>query len=161
MNSRIRETRCGIISRHTALVWSCSGGLKRGALVSTAPLGKIGQSTFACPAVRRARFETWALFVALGLDEMVLQSGTARAGQQSRKTRPFLTGDVGECLKAANSNPAPASDRHSRLMKRTQSARIKAPSKGIGEGVATLLQVYRSRSFMKTCQAGRRRAPPW
>ena len=22
-------------------------------------------------------------------------------------------------------------------------------------------QVYRSRSFMKTCQAGRRRAPPW
>jgi hypothetical protein len=54
-----------------------------------------------------------------------------------------------------------SSDRHSRLMKRTQSARIKAPSKGIGEGVATLLQVYRSRSFMKTCQAGRRRAPPW
>ena len=64
-------------------------------------------------------------------------------------------------LKAANSNPAPASDRHSRLMKRTQSVRIKAPSKGIGEGVATLLQVYRSRSFMKTCQAERLRVPPW
>src|SRR5580704_10627751 len=35
------------------------------------------------------------------------------------------------------------------------------PSKGIGEGVATLLQVYRSPSFMKTRQIGRRRAPPW
>jgi hypothetical protein len=46
-------------------------------------------------------------------------------------------------------------------MKRTQSARVKAPSKGIGEGVATFLRVYRSRSFMKTCQAGRGRVPPW
>jgi hypothetical protein len=46
-------------------------------------------------------------------------------------------------------------------MKRTQCARIKAPSRGISDGVATLLRVYRSRSFMKTCQAGRRRAPPW
>jgi hypothetical protein len=47
------------------------------------------------------------------------------------------------------------------LMKRAQSARIKAPSKGFDEAVATLLQVYRLRSFMKTCQAGRRRVPPW
>jgi hypothetical protein len=30
-----------------------------------------------------------------------------------------------------------------------------------GEEVAPLLQVYRSRSFMKTCRAGRRRTPPW
>ena len=46
-------------------------------------------------------------------------------------------------------------------MKRTKNARIKAPSNRIGDGVATLLRVYRSRSFMKTCQAGRRRAPLW
>jgi hypothetical protein len=31
----------------------------------------------------------------------------------------------------------------------------------IGDGVATLLQDYHSRSFMKTCQAGHRRVPPW
>jgi hypothetical protein len=42
-------------------------------------------------------------------------------------------------LKAAKSNPAPRVNRHSRLMKRTQNAGIKAPSNGIGEGVATLL----------------------
>ena len=38
---------------------------------------------------------------------------------------------------------------------------IKAPSKRSGDGVATFLRVYRSRSFIKICQAGRRRAPPW
>jgi NAD(P)-dependent dehydrogenase (short-subunit alcohol dehydrogenase family) len=42
-----------------------------------------------------------------------------------------------------------------------QSAWLKAPSKGFGEGAATLLQVNRLRSFMKTCEAGRRRAPRW
>jgi hypothetical protein len=62
---------------------------------------------------------------------------------------------IGSYLKAANSTPAPASDRHSRLMKRTQSARIKAPSKGIGEGVATLLQVYRSLAFVHEDLSGR------
>jgi hypothetical protein len=64
-------------------------------------------------------------------------------------------------LKAANSNPAPANGPAFPAYEADESARIKAPSKGIGEGVATLLQVYRSRLFMKTCQAGRRRAPPW
>jgi len=43
----------------------------------------------------------------------------------------------------------------------SEEERIKALSKGIGDGAATLLQVYRSRSFMKTCQTGRRRALPW
>ena len=43
------------------------------------------------------------------------------------------------------------------LLKPRPPAGADVPSKGIGEGVATLLQVYRSRSFMKTCQAGRRR----
>ena len=46
-------------------------------------------------------------------------------------------------------------------MRQTQNERIKALSEGIGDGAPTLLRVYRSRSFMKTCQAGRRRVPPW
>jgi hypothetical protein len=53
-----------------------------------------------------------------------------------------------------------ASDRFSSY--ETDAERVdQSAEQGIVQGVATLLQVYRLRSFMKTCRAGRQRAPPW
>jgi len=67
----------------------------------------------------------------------------------------------GRCLHVGRAGKRGAPPRAPLDIKRTQRARIKAPSKAIGDGVATLLRVYARVLFMKTCQAGRRRVPRW
>jgi serine protease Do len=53
-------------------------------MFSTAPSSRIGQSTFACSAARRARFGTWALFIAcVCLGPWPFRAGGAEIGAES------------------------------------------------------------------------------